>query len=180
MNETLLFDEKLLRRDLEWRWSNDYEVRPLARSDYGRGHCKVLEQLTTVGGVAEREWQARFDEMRALKDLYFVVVVVDKSTDCIAASGTLALEYKFIHRCGRMGHIEDIVVLDSLRGKRVGLHLIEQLKAIGAAVGCYKLVLDCAEKVRPFYERCGFSVKELQMVLYIDGGGKKQRLNAKL
>lgn len=91
------------------------------------------------------------------------------------------------------GHIEDVVVDSTYRGKNFGLkcvglctflfsplcRLIEQLKHISFAKGCYKVILDCSQKVLralvlacsdeqnvPFYEKTGFKVKEVQMVLY--------------
>jgi glucosamine-phosphate N-acetyltransferase len=39
---------------------------------------------------------------------------------------------------------------------------------VGKTVGCYKVILDCSEKNVPFYEKCGFTVKEKQMVVYFE------------
>jgi len=33
--------------------------------------------------------------------------------------------------------------------------------------GCYKIILDCSEDNAPFYEKCGLSRKEIQMVKYL-------------
>ncbi len=30
--------------------------------------------------------------------------------------------------------------------------------------GCYKVILDCAEENAAFYEKCGLTIKEIQMV----------------
>jgi len=40
---------------------------------------------------------------------------------------------------------------------------------IGKAAGCYKVILDCAEKNIGFYEKCGFKRKEVTMAWYIPG-----------
>ena len=32
--------------------------------------------------------------------------------------------------------------------------------------GCYKVILDCSEENAGFYERCGYSRKEIQMAKY--------------
>lgn len=58
--------------------------------------------------------------------------------------------------------------------------IIEELKYIGKQTGCYKIILDCSQKNVPFYEKCGFSVKELQMVVYIDENDPVKKINAKL
>jgi len=44
--------------------------------------------------------------------------------------------------------------------------VIDQLKAIGFAQGCYKIILDTSEKNVGFYQKSGFVTKEVQMALY--------------
>jgi hypothetical protein len=46
--------------------------------------------------------------------------------------------------------------------------IIEQLKHLGKELGCYKLILNCNENNVPFYEKCGLTVKDVQMTLYND------------
>ena len=42
--------------------------------------------------------------------------------------------------------------------------MIECLKQIAKAMNCYKIILNCSEKNIKFYEKCGFELKEVQMV----------------
>ena len=42
--------------------------------------------------------------------------------------------------------------------------VIEHLLSHSRQQGCYKVILDCAEANVPFYEKCGFRKKEVQMV----------------
>ena len=81
----------------------------------------------------------------------------------------------------KIGHIEDVVVDSSYRGFNLGLKLllfwshwkfdlsriIQELRRVGEAAGCYKVILDCSEKNVGFYERCGFVRKEVCMAWYI-------------
>lgn len=82
-----------------------------------------------------------------------------------------------------VGHIEDIVSLKEYRGNNFGkwylsvfdhlnARIIEQLKHIADAVGCYKVILDCSDSNVPFYEKCGFEKKEVQMVVYLSHNDK--------
>lgn len=41
-------------------------------------------------------------------------------------------------------------------------HLIDAAKA----AGCYKVILDCAERKVGYYEKCGLARKEVQMARY--------------
>lgn len=65
----------------------------------------------------------------------------------------------------KLGLIEDVVVAPNTQGKGVGKALIEKLIAESKALDCYKVILSSKEKNVPFYERYGFSVNEIQMVI---------------
>ena len=144
-----------------------FQVRPLQSDDFARNHCALLSELTTVGDVAREEWLAQYVKIQQA-GCYYIVVIEDRKTHQLVASGTLMLERKFIHHCGTLGHIEDIVVSSRCRGLQLGIIILEALKHIAIQTGCYKLVLDCAEKVESFYKKCGFVTKEKQMVIYFE------------
>ena len=96
--------------------------------------------------------------------MYCIVVIVDTHfDDNIVGSMTLLIEMKFTHGCGRVGHIEDVVVDKACRGKGFGKLLIDTGVEIARAQQCYKVILDASEANAPFYEKCGFKRKELQM-----------------
>lgn len=48
--------------------------------------------------------------------------------------------------------------------KPAAARLVEALVAVSKARGCYKVILDCAEHNVAFYEKCGLTRKEIQMV----------------
>eukprot|EP01098_Paradermamoeba_levis_P009516 TRINITY_DN3975_c0_g1_i2.p1 TRINITY_DN3975_c0_g1~~TRINITY_DN3975_c0_g1_i2.p1 ORF type:complete len:181 (-),score=62.08 TRINITY_DN3975_c0_g1_i2:360-902(-) len=141
-------------------------VRPLALGDYEKGHCQILSQLTEVGPVTKEQWEERFMYMKLHNDTYFVIVIEDTKKQKLIGSGTVAIEKKFIRNCGQTGHIEDIVVDKTYRGKNLGKEIIDQLTHVGFLVGCYKIILDCSDDNVPFYTKCGYTKKEVQMVLY--------------
>ncbi|KAK3242814.1 Glucosamine-phosphate N-acetyltransferase-like protein [Cymbomonas tetramitiformis] len=66
----------------------------------------------------------------------------------------------------QVGHIEDIVVKSTCRGKNLGRMIIAELKKIASDAGCYKVILDCDEKNVEFYEKCGYERKAVQMATY--------------
>ena len=118
--------------------------------------------------------------MKAANRTYFTVVIEDIERRQIAAAGSIVIEKKFLHGNGLAGHIEDIVVHEGYRGKNFGKWIIEQLKFVGDRVGAYKIILDCSEKNVPFYEKCGFKQKEVEMVLYLDHNDSSKTGMAKL
>ena len=61
-------------------------------------------------------------------DMYKLIVIEDKRIGTIIGAGSLIIEMKFIRDTGLCGHIEDIVVDKTYRGKNLGLKIIETLK----------------------------------------------------
>lgn len=108
----------------------------------------------------------RFDELRRAADVYYIVVVEDISIGRIVGAATLVVEKKFLHSLGLCGHIEDVVVDSGYRGKQLGRRVIQQVVGVASRIGCYKVILDCTDKNVPFYEKCGFTRKELHMARY--------------
>eukprot|EP00842_Homolaphlyctis_polyrhiza_P000750 jgi/Hompol1/1676/HPOL_004882-RA len=152
-----LFNAALVPPSVQAALKPGLVVRPLEPADYEKGYLQVLGQLTTVGTISKAEFAARFAELKQRNDTYFSIVIEDTKLAKIIAAGTILVERKFIHGCGNVGHIEDIVTHKDYRGHNLGFLIIETLKGIGRATGCYKIIR----------EKCGFSQKEVEMVIYI-------------
>ncbi|PRP85816.1 glucosamine 6-phosphate N-acetyltransferase [Planoprotostelium fungivorum] len=143
-------------------------IRPLQIDDYDKGLLDVLSQLTQVGTVTREQFQKRFQEWKNAVDTYFIIVVEDTQTKKVIGCSSLMVERKTVHNAGKVGHIEDVAIDSGYRGKDLGAKLIFQLKHIAVQQGCYKVILSCSEKNKPFYEKSGFQQKEVQMACYFD------------
>ena len=66
------------------------------------------------------------------------------------------IEKKFIHSCGKVAHIEDVVTRKGYEGIGIGSALVERALEFSANLGCYKVILDCSESNVAFYEKNGF------------------------
>ena len=80
-------------------------------------------------------------------------------------TASLLIEPKFSHRGGRAGHLEDVVVHPQHQGKGIGAALVRHVVDQARALGCYKVILNCSEKVKPFYARLGYQPHENTMRL---------------
>lgn len=140
-------------------------LRPLTVDDYDFGYMELLSELTEVGNIQQYEFQDQFSRMMAT-DAYRIIVLEDVFTGKVIGTATLLIEMKFIHGCGKVGHVEDVVVSNEHRGKQYGLKLVQHLIDLAGKEGCYKVMLDCAETNVKFYEKSGMSKKEVQMVKY--------------
>jgi ribosomal protein S18 acetylase RimI-like enzyme len=81
----------------------------------------------------------------------------------IVAYGAVVIENKI--RGELAGHIEDIVVDKSMRGKNIGMDLIKELIKIGNNKGCYRITLFCDKPLLNFYKKNGFNIKENEIAL---------------
>jgi glucosamine-phosphate N-acetyltransferase len=124
---------------------NDAQIRPLASTDYKRGHLDVLSVLTVVNDLGEAAWVNQFHAMRVTPCTYYSIVILDKASDKIVGVGTVFIERKFLRGLGSVGHIEDIAVDKSQQGKKLGLRIIQALTSISENSGCYKTILNCSD-----------------------------------
>ena len=84
----------------------------------------------------------------------------------IVASGTIIIEPKIIRDGKNVGHIEDIVVANHMRGKGISQQILNILKTIARENNCYKVILDCDNAVKNVYIKNGLNVKGIQMAEY--------------
>lgn len=91
-----------------------------------------------------------------------IVGLIDNN---IVAYGSLVVENKI--RGEVAGHIEDIVVDNSVRGKMIGVALIKKLIEVAKNKNCYRITLFCKESLINFYSRNGFEVNNVVMKTYL-------------
>lgn len=63
-------------------------------------------------------------------------------------------------------HIDDLCVLEGIRGKGVGTKLYQHVIKIAKQSGCYNVTLNvwaCNEEAKAFYEKCGLHVQKIGM-----------------
>ena len=86
--------------------------------------------------------------------------IVAEIEDNIIGTASIFIEFKFLHGGSRVGHIEDVAVMSTARGKGIGALLINHLVEIAKNEKCYKVILDCSPENIPFYIKCGFQVSQ--------------------
>lgn len=63
-------------------------------------------------------------------------------------------------------YIDDLCVLEGIRGKGVGTKLYQHVIKIAKQSGCYNVTLNvwaCNEEAKAFYEKCGLYVQKIGM-----------------
>ncbi|KAL5285466.1 GNPNAT1 family protein [Megaselia abdita] len=150
------------------------KVRPLQDGDYEKGFIQLLGQLTATGTVTKTQFLTRFSQMKALGD-YYVTVIEDTRSKTIIGAASLVIERKFIRGCGLRGRLEDVVVNNTYRGKQLGKLIVVTVTLLANHLGCYKMSLDCKDKLIPFYTSLGYLLEpgnSNSMTIRYDGGSK--------
>ncbi|KAG2035427.1 acyl-CoA N-acyltransferase [Suillus americanus] len=162
----LMFPQELISLDVQAQLPSDFQIRPLASTDYKRGYLDVLSVLTVVNDLGEEVWVNQFHAMRTTPSAHFSIVVLHKASDKIVGIGTVFIHCKFLLGFGSVGHIEDIAVAKSHQHKKLGFLIIQALTHISESSGCYKTRLACMDTNMPFYQKCGYDKLATEMIKY--------------
>jgi glucosamine-phosphate N-acetyltransferase len=138
-------------------------IRNIQINDFYLDYLNLLKQLSILN-EKEISFKDFNNFCNNLNDNHLIKVI--ELNDKIIASGTLLIETKILHNFGKVGHIEDIVVDENVRGMNIGKKIVEYLIDLAYKKGCYKVILNCNENNSKFYEKCGFKKKEIEMVKY--------------
>lgn len=128
-------------------------IRRLQKEDLWNGFLHTLDSLRQTSGIDRKTAEKIFDKINSNPDHVVAVAIIEGK---IVGSITLLIETKFIHNGGKVGHIEDVVVDKEHQRKKIGEKLVIYLLKYAKEQGCYKTILDCADEVKPFYEKLGF------------------------
>lgn len=139
-------------------------IRELIEQDLDRGFFETLSNLADVGNIINNNNLAKriFNELMEKKN-HIIMVAEEKKEHQIIGTATLIIEQKFIHNGGKIGHIEDVAVRKGFEGKGIGKEIIIKLISLAKEDGCYKVILDCDERIMKFYEKIGFKKKSIMM-----------------
>jgi len=131
---------------------------------------KYLSLLSELSIVTELDTKMYLEHLEKISNMGTIIVCyigtpLSENFDIIA-SGTIIIEPKFIRGGKSVGHIEDIVVKNTYRGRQISKDILNVLKNIAREKNCYKVILDCNEEVKKVYNRSGFEEKGIQMGIY--------------
>ncbi|MDP6857726.1 MAG: GNAT family N-acetyltransferase [Candidatus Nitrosopelagicus sp.] len=135
-------------------------IRKIIESDLENGFLESLDNLRQTSNLAQNS--AKNILKKILENENHVIHVAELDGK-IVASTTLMIEQKFIHEGGLVGHIEDVVVNKEFEGQGIGMKLVLSLLDVAKERKCYKTILNCEDKLIPFYEKIGFKQKSTEM-----------------
>lgn len=139
-----------------------FEIRELEESDFRCGkYIEFIETLSTLKNV-DLTIEQLFDVFKKRRDSGIHTLIAEK-LGIIVGTTSIFFEQKFINSGGIVGHIEDVAVHPDAQGSGTGSMLVREAIDLAKQKGCYKVILDCADGVIPFYEKLGFYKWEMAM-----------------
>lgn len=144
---------------------DDLVIRLLEASDYHKGFFEVLAQLTSAEKPTEADFISRLAEIskRTCETVYVVEHISERK---IVGTISIFIELKFIHSLSKVCHVEDFVIDSQYRNKHLGSKLLKMAIQYARSENCYKIILDCEDKLVCFYEKFGFKKNANSMQLY--------------
>ena len=135
-------------------------IRKIIESDLENGFLESLDNLRQTSNLEQNS--VRNILKKILENENHIIHVAELNGK-IVGSTTLLIEQKFIHEGGFVGHIEDVVVNKEFEGRGIGMKLVLSLLDVAKEKKCYKTILNCEDKLLPFYEKIGFKQKSTEM-----------------
>jgi glucosamine-phosphate N-acetyltransferase len=130
-------------------------------------HLSLLSELSIVTELDNNLYLEHVEKISNMGTIIVCYIGTPLSENFdIIASGTIIIEPKFIRGGKNVGHIEDIVVKSTYRGRHLSKDILNILKNIAGENNCYKVILDCNEEIQRVYIKSGFEQKGIQMGLY--------------
>ena len=131
----------------------DITIRELEEKDLFNGFLQSMDSLKPASSIDKEKAIEIYNKIKSNPNHLVYVAILDER---VVGSITMLIEPKFIHDGGNVSHIEDVVVSKEHQGRGIGEMLVQSLLDLAKDNNCYKTILDCSDKVKPFYEKMGF------------------------
>jgi glucosamine-phosphate N-acetyltransferase len=136
----------------------ELRIREMTALDLNHGFLQSLSALADVDLTVEEASEVFRTRLRTGVRTYVACV-----GDRVVGTASLLVEQKFIHRGGRVAHVEDVAVHPEYRHLGVGRALMDHCTAQARKLRCYKVILSCLERLVPFYAQFGFRPHDVGM-----------------
>jgi glucosamine-phosphate N-acetyltransferase len=123
-------------------------IRLLEKNDLNKGFLELLQEAWDVSKITDETFEEFVNQN--------CFTYVAEEDDTVIGSATLHIQKKLIRNGGKCGLIEEVVVSQQHRNKRIGSKLIDCLIEKSKEEGCYKVILSCSPDKVFFYKNNGF------------------------
>jgi glucosamine-phosphate N-acetyltransferase len=129
-------------------------------------YINLLSSLTKTEKINIDFFLQKVEEISSIGEIFICYIIDNKDKINILGTGTIFFEPKIIHGGKYVGHIEDVIVNERYRNQGIARSILSELKERAYKKDCYKVILDCSEENKEFYEKNDFLYKGVQMAKY--------------
>ena len=142
---------------------NKIVIKKITIENYNKNDIiNLLSQLTICPNLDQETYNNIINNLPHNHNIF----VVDYNNIPIGI-GTIIIEQKIIHDGKCVAHIEDIVVDKNYRNNKIGNILLKFLINEAKQSNCYKIILNCNDNTKKFYEKNNFKKTNYQMTMYL-------------
>lgn len=144
---------------------DNLNIKTLDIKHINRSFLQTLGTLKDTGLEEDIEKAREILEKRKQTGWITLIMLLHLPDDTCETIGTACyhIETKFLHKGGKVCHVEDVAVRPDWQGKGVGTALLRGICNVATQMKCYKIILDCGDLNRGFYEKIGYHPYETMM-----------------
>lgn len=136
-------------------------IRKIKSNDYDE-FMKLIQQINNKIIKDKKKFIDYILTLNSDSKFIFVLEINEE----IIGTCSIFIEKKIINNYGIVCHLEDFVIDKEKRGMNYGSILLKEMIKIAKDLNCYKIILNCYEDVKKFYQKNGFEFKQLQGSIY--------------
>lgn len=140
------------------------ELTPELLKHHRDDYFILLQNMYTMESLSAEQALAVLAKMHTQGSHVYVAVHDDGH---LVGTITVLLEQTFMRWGAVAGHIENVVVAKGYEGQGIGWSLVMHAVSEAKRNNCYKVILDCDEKLLGFYGKYGFEPKGVCMKMYL-------------
>jgi len=140
------------------------ELTPTLLQSQTENYFATLKNLTTI---QEMSPDLAVETLKQINNQGTHIYIAMHDDGKIVGTISLLLEQKFLRNGAVAGHLEDVAVRDGYEGQGIWWWLVTHAVSEAKKHNCYKIILDCNEKLLWFYSKYGFEAKEVCMKMYL-------------
>lgn len=142
----------------------NYKIKELKSKYITENFLVTLKHLSPSTVIDVKKSRKQFKQIKKNNN-HKIFVAIDKESSAVIGTASIFVEPKFIHDCGWLAHVEDVVVSEKYKGQGIGKELMKHVIKTAKKFDCYRVILACSNDNVAFYEKLGFHKRGNEMLL---------------
>ena len=142
---------------------SEIQFKDIRKEPYLLEYFLIYAQLTSAPVIPQEQFREIISNLPENHHI-FVCYLRDK----VVGMCTILIEQKLTNGGKCVAHVEDVVVDNQHRGLGIGKSILRFAVDYARGKNCYKIILNCCEDLREFYQKEGFLKHSEGMSIYFN------------